>query len=241
MPMPPAPPFLTARWVHLAIANFQIDPAVLHELVPTGTEIDLWRGNCFVSMVGFQFLDTRVRGMAIPFHRDFEEVNLRFYVKRVVDGQPRRGVVFLKEIVPKRAIAWIANRLYNEKYIVLPMSHQHNLTALPRTVAYTWRYHGERCRLRLTLDGKQYLPAEDSEEAFITEHYWGYTAQRDGSTLEYKVEHPRWNVWKGTNPEFVCDVAALYGVRFAPFLNAPPASCFVADGSDVVVRRGQKV
>jgi uncharacterized protein YqjF (DUF2071 family) len=234
-------PFLTARWLHLAMANWQVDPAILRDLVPPGTALGLWRGQCFVSVVGFQFLDTRVRGMPIPFHRDFEEVNLRFYVERLVDGAARRGVVFIKEIVPRRAIAWIANRLYNEKYVALPMSHDHHLTSSPRTVAYSWQYHGKPSRLGVTLEGEAYLPDPDSEEAFITEHYWGYTAQRDGSTLEYQVEHPRWNVWKGTNPELVCDVAALYGPRFASALAGPPSSCFVADGSDIVVRRGRRV
>ena len=235
------PPFLTARWIHLCMANYELDPYVLRELVPNGTELDLWDGKCFVSVVGFQFLDTRVCGIAIPSHRDFQEVNLRFYVRRVVNGELRRGVVFVKEIVPKRAIAWVANSVYNEKYIALPMWHTDNLDAPHKTIKYIWRYHGRLCQLQTTVNGEPYLPDTESEEAFITEHYWGYTAQRDGSTLEYKVEHPRWKIWKGSNPELDCDVAGLYGPRLAPFLVDPPFSCFVADGSEVIVRRGRRL
>jgi uncharacterized protein YqjF (DUF2071 family) len=221
--------------------NYEIDPAVVAGLVPAGTQLDQWNGKTLVSMVGFQFLDTRVLGIAVPGHRDFEEVNLRFYVRRVVRGEVRRGVVFVKEIVPRRAIAWIANALYNEKYVALPMSHEVDLAGSRRTVAYGWRYRENPCHLRVTPDGDAYSADEESEEAFITEHYWGYTAQRDGSTLEYKVEHPRWRVWKGVDAELACDVAALYGAAFAPFLKGPPTSCFVADGSPVVVRRGVRI
>ena len=221
--------------------NYEVDPAVLAGLVPAGTELDRWEGRTLASIVGFQFLDTRVLGVAVPWHRDFDEVNLRFYVRRVVGDEIRRGVVFVKEIVPRRAIAWIANALYDEKYVALPMSHRIDWSSSPRSVAYRWRYDDKPCHLQVTLDGDAYLASEISEEAFITEHYWGYTAQRDGSTLEYKVEHPRWNVWKGLEPELTCDIAALYGEKFAPFLDRPPRSCFVADGSAVVVRRGVRI
>jgi uncharacterized protein YqjF (DUF2071 family) len=220
------------------MANYEVDPLVLETLVPKGTELDLWSQKCFVSVVGFRFLDTRVLGVPIPFHRHFEEVNLRFYVRRVVGGEVRRGVVFVKEIVPRRALAWVANALYNEKYVALPMSHDDCTADGSRRVSYNWRHDGRWSRLAVVLGGEPYLPREGSEEEFITEHYWGYTAQRDGSTLEYQVEHPRWHVWEASNVEFTCGVAALYGQEFVPFLNRTPSSCFVADGSEIVVRRG---
>jgi len=220
------------------MANYEVNPAVLTHLVPKGTELDLWSDKCFVSVVGFQFLDTRVLGISVPFHRDFEEVNLRFYVRRLVEGEVRRGVVFVKEIVPRRMLAWVANALYNEKYVALPMTHHDRTAGSSRSLVYSWRHDDRWSRLAVTLDGEPYLPGEDSEEAFITEHYWGYTAQRDGSTLEYQVEHPRWNVWRAIDTELVCDVSALYGRDFAPFLKGRPSSCFVADGSAIVVRRG---
>jgi uncharacterized protein YqjF (DUF2071 family) len=222
------------------MANYEVDPKLLRALVPAGTDLDLWSGRCLVSVVGFQFLETRVLGLALPLHRDFEEVNLRFYVRRTVGEEVRRGVVFVKEIVPRRAIAWIANAVYSEKYIALPMAHDVTVGDR-RRLSYGWRHHGAWCRLAVTQEGSPALPADDSEEAFITEHYWGYTAQRDGSTLEYQVEHPRWNVWTGSDPELVCDTAALYGSGFGSFLSLPPSSCFVAAGSAVIVRRGVRV
>jgi uncharacterized protein YqjF (DUF2071 family) len=233
--------FLSARWVHLAMANYEVDPASLAGLVPRGTTLDLWQGRCLASIVGFQFLDTKVLGIGVPFHRDFDEVNLRFYVRREAGGEVRRGVVFVKEIVPRRAIAWVANGLYNEKYVALPMRHDDRLDGPERSLAYDWRFRGAWCRLAVCVEGEPTRPPADAEETFITEHYWGYTAQRDGSTLEYQVEHPPWAVWRAELTEFTCDVPGLYGAAFAPFLRGTPRSCFVATGSAVTVRRGRRL
>jgi uncharacterized protein len=230
--------FLTARWIDLAMANYEVDPVILQPLLPAGTEIDLWNGRCFVSVVGFQFLATRVLGIPIPFHRNFEEVNLRFYVKRVMGSEIRRGVVFVKEIVPRLALAWVANALYNEKYVALPMGHEEWILNHSRSVSYRWRHLNKWAHLKLSVQGESYLPDDNSEEAFITEHYWGYATQRNGATLEYQVEHPRWKVWRSVEHDLTCDVAALYGPAFAPYLSKQPASCFLADGSEILVRRG---
>ena len=100
--------FLTAQWRDLLMVNYEVDPSLLADRVPLGTTLDLFEGKCFVSLVGFMFLDTRVMDFLIPFHVNFEEVNLRFYVKRETRTEIRRGVVFIKEIVPRGAIAWVA-------------------------------------------------------------------------------------------------------------------------------------
>lgn len=221
------------------MANYAVDPAVLQPLVPRGTELDTWDGTCVASVVGFQFLDTRLLGVPVPWHRHFEEVNLRFYVRREVSGELRRGVVFVREIVPRRALAWVANAVYNERYVALPMMHDDRLDRPERRLRYGWQVGGRWNQLDVTTEGDPYTAADDSEEAFVTEHYWGYTTQRDGSTLEYQVEHPRWNVWRVREAALVCDVAALYGPAFVSFVADPPRSCFVADGSDVIVRRGR--
>jgi uncharacterized protein YqjF (DUF2071 family) len=229
--------FLSARWMRLAILNYQVDPAILSARVPAGTELDAWHGRTFVSMVGFQFLDTRVLGWPVPFHRDFLEVNLRFYVKRTVDDEVRRGVVFVKEIVPRYAVAWLANALYGERYVALPMSCRDEA----ETVRYSWQFGGKPCHLSTSTAGDPYVPDPESEASFIIEHYWGYVARRDGSTLEYRVDHAPWRVQHGTTAVLECDVAALYGSDFAPSLNGGPSSAFLAEGSAVRVGRGVRV
>jgi uncharacterized protein YqjF (DUF2071 family) len=230
-------PFLTAEWRHLAMLNYEVDPGVLLPLMPTGTELDTWQDRTYVSVVGFLFLRTRVLGLPVPFHVNFEEVNLRFYVRREGADGLRRGVVFVKEIVPRWAIAAIARWVYGERYVALPMDHD----LKPDALGYGWRRNGRREGLVARSIGASRELTEGSEEEFITEHYWGYTAQRDGGTVEYAVEHPRWSVRDAGEAHLDADVAALYGPSFEPFLRGEPRSAFVADGSPIVVRRGVRI
>ncbi|MCE0498252.1 MAG: DUF2071 domain-containing protein [Methylacidiphilales bacterium] len=235
--------FLTAEWRHLVMLNYEIDPDVLQPLVPAGTELDRWQGRTFVSMVGFQFLNTRLCGIAIPFHSNFEEVNLRFYVRRKTNDGWRRAVVFIKELVPKHAIAWIARAFYNENYVTLPMRHElrHGNEGMVQKVAYEWDFKGRKNRLELSIEGIPKAVQEGSSEEFITEHYWGYVRQRDGGTVEYQVEHPRWCVCSAQSSLFECEVEGLYGRNFVEFLQKPPASAFLADGSAVTVSKGSRL
>lgn len=255
--------FLTAEWRDLVMINFEIDPGILEPYIPTGTELDFHKDRTFVSLVGFLFLNTRVKGIAIPGHRNFEEVNLRFYVKRpadasVMDGEVRRGVVFLKEIVPRRAIAWLARTLYGEQYIALPMRHQiqtlNQFSTEPvpvKRVEYGWRFGGRENHVAVTAPEPQEVPCAGSEEEFIAEHYWGYTARRPllhrrgkaggEYTSEYRVEHPKWLVSTAVDYDLECDAAALYGEPFAEVLNQKPSSSFLAAGSQVNVLAGEKL
>ncbi len=216
--------------------NFEADPDALQPLVPAGTELDAWQGRVYISLVGFQFRDTRVRGIPIPFHRDFEEVNLRFYVRRALNGTERRGVVFVKELVPRRAIAWTARWCYNENYVRVPMARESMPVPDGSMIAYCWRHRGERYAMGATRCGAGRIPPPDSLAAYITEHYWGYVRRRDGSASEYQVEHPRWTVWEGQSPILQGEMEPLYGRRFAAALAHSPASAFVAGGSAILVR-----
>ncbi|MFL6196347.1 MAG: YqjF family protein [Thermoanaerobaculia bacterium] len=220
--------------------NYVVPPEVLAPFVPAGTELDTWEGKTFASMVGFLFLDTRVLGVAIPGHRNFEEVNLRFYVKRKAEDGWRRGVVFIKEIVPRAAIAGVARLLYGEKYVAMPM--RHSIIGDPARggmyVMYGWRFRGRWNGIGAVVSGSPKEAAPGSEEEFITEHYWGYSSRRGGGATEYRVDHPRWRVWPLLRPVLDCDVAALYGSRFAGPLAGEPSSAFLADGSEVSVSPG---
>jgi uncharacterized protein len=227
--------FLTARWLDLLMLNFVVDPRLLAPHVPAGTELDLWQGEALVSLVGFRFEETRVLGLAIPGHRNFEEVNLRFYVRRRSGDEVRRAVVFIRELVPRRAIAWIARAWYNEPYRALPMRHDVARTGDRRTLRYEWREGRAWTELSARTAGEPSLLEPGSEAEFITEHFWGYTRQRDGGTLEYEVAHPAWRVWQALEPTLSGDIEATYGTAFAGALMAAPRSAFVAEGSPITV------
>jgi uncharacterized protein YqjF (DUF2071 family) len=239
----PAPRFLTAAWRNLAMINYEIDPTILSARVPAGCDLDSFDGRTLVSVVGFQFLKSRVLGIAIPFHTNFEEVNLRYYVRRKASGQWRRGVVFIKELVPRRAIAFAARAVYGENYAALPMRHTVTRAddGVPTALRYEWRRHGSWEGLFVALSGKPSIPAPDSEEMFITEQYWGYSRQRDQGTVEYQVEHPQWRVWRADASELSCDIASLYGPEFVEALSGAPRTAFAAEGSAIVVRKGRRM
>jgi uncharacterized protein YqjF (DUF2071 family) len=230
-------PFLTAEWRYLVMLNFRIDAQAIKPFVPKGTELDVWRGDTWMSLVGFRFLNTRLLGVPIPAHRHFPEINLRFYVRPV--GTDRRAVVFLREIVPRRAIAVIARAVYNEPYVTRPMRVEAPATIdeAPGPVAYAWRHHGRWNRFGVTAAGPAAPIRDGSAEAFIGEHHWGYTRQRDGSTIEYRVEHPRWRMWPVRDVVFEVDIAGEYGAPFADAMQGAPASAFLAEGSEVRVGR----
>lgn len=232
--------FLTAEWRHLIMANYVLDPAILQPYVPVGTELDFYEGKCYASMVGFMFLNTKIKGIGIPFHKDFEEVNLRFYVRRKTEEGWRRGVVFIKEIVPKPAIAWTARVFYREKYVYHPMKHQVSIDETYRA-SYSWKKDGQWQSLFAVAEvtGSPILP--DTEEMFISDHYYGYSHYSSAKTKEYRVDHPVWNVHKVTDYHFNADVEKLYGQEFADPLQVPPASVFLLDGSETSILTGDFV
>ena len=221
------------------MVNYEVDPSLVAALVPRGTELDRWSGHCYVSIVAFEFLNTRLRGIPIPFYSNFSEVNLRFYVRREAGSELRRGVVFVREIVPRRAIALVARLGYNERYIRLPMRHRITAGESEIALEYAWKCKGAWCRISAEARGTPELPPPGSEQQFISEHYWGYSTARGMGTIEYRVEHPSWRVWNCTRAQFAGDVAALYGAALAAALARPPDSAFIAEGSPVTVYAGR--
>ncbi len=131
-------PFLTAQWRNLVMLHWEVDPALLIDRVPTGTTLDLWQSKAYVGLIGFQFLDTRVLGAPVLFHQDFEEVNLRFYVRHVVDEEVRNGVVLICECVPRQMVGGMARLLYREPYVVLPMKSSIQ-PGPPAEVEFAWQ------------------------------------------------------------------------------------------------------
>jgi uncharacterized protein len=214
--------------------NYAVDPKIVAPMVPPGTEIDFDNGETFLSVVGFLFVDTRVLGLPIPLHRDFEEVNLRFYVRKKSADTWRRGVVFVRELVPKRAIATIARVFYGEPYLTLPMNHEIEHRDGKLNVEYSWKRGRKLESITMSATGEPQIIPEGTHAEFITEHYWGYTSVRGGCS-EYRVEHPRWKVWTADSFELAADIAALYGEQFVDPLSAKPHSAFIAEGSPIEV------
>jgi uncharacterized protein YqjF (DUF2071 family) len=238
--------FLTAEWRKLIMAQYAVDPAILAPWLPPGVELDFYiadgQPRCYVSLVGFLFDRVRVLGLPIPFHTRFEEVNLRFYVARTgSDGIRRRGVVFIREFVPRAAITLIANSLYEEPYATLPMRRRIMSTDMTLEVSYAWQHGQTWHSLAVEASPNPQPIAPRSEEEFITEHYWGYTKRTRGATSEYGVRHPRWQVYPIRSFAIQADFAALYGPAFASLNSSAPAGVLLAEGSAVSVSTGSRL
>ena len=225
--------FLTAEWKNLAMLNYAVDPALLRPYTPAGTDLDNHDGTTYVRLIGFEFNKTRLLGRAIPFHQSFEEVNLRFYVRR----GSRRGVVFIRELVPKLAVATVARLIYGERYSRVPMRRRIEQNEREWNVEYGWGGESAYCSISLHTAGERYMAAEGSLSQFITEHYWGY-AIRNGVTMEYQVEHPQWYLRNADRAQFTGEAGRYYGPDFAEVLARSPDSAFLAEGSEVTVFKG---
>jgi hypothetical protein len=180
--------FLKAQWRNLLMLNYEVDPEFLKPYLPPGTVLDLWQNKALVSMVGFMFLETSVIGIKWPWHVNFEEVNLRFYVKHFDGREWKRGAVFISEIVPKTLIALIANNLYKEHYRALPMRHSITPSDDGNTgFLYEWKLKGKWNKLGVTVNNNRRPIQAGSAEEFIFEHYWGYNSLSATETMEYQV------------------------------------------------------
>jgi len=233
--------FLTAEWRNLIMANYVVAPEALDPYLPVGTTLDLFEGRCYASLVGFLFQNTRLKSIPVPFHRTFEEVNLRFYVQHVTAaGERRRGVVFISELVPRYALSVIANVVYGEPYSTVPLRHEWTESSEQRSVAYRWRHRGRWDELHVSaaLEAAEIEPG--SAEEFFTEHYWGYT-KRGAWTSEYAVLHPRWRTYPIFEHTIDVDFGALYGGGFASLTGHAPESILLAEGSEIEVRSGERL
>jgi uncharacterized protein len=233
--------FLSAEWNNLIMANYAIEPELLLPYLPPETEIDLYHGKCYVSLIGFMFEETAVLGFRIPFHINFEEVNLRFYVRYKEGEEWRRGAVFIKEIVPKRAITFVANTLYNEKYITLPMKHFYEETSSQISLGYSWKFKKDWYKLEAITEAVAVEMEPGSKEEFIAEHYWGYAKFNARTTFEYAVAHPRWKIHKVRSYTIKCDFEKLYGAAFSFLNNAKPDTVFMAKGSAIEILGKRRV
>lgn len=233
--------FLTAEWNNLAMINYVIEPKILEKYVPAGTELDFFEGKCYVSFIGFLFENVKVLGLKIPFHSDFEEVNLRFYVRRFENGVWKRGAVFISEIVPKFAISFVANTFYNEHYETFPMKHSLKVNDNSREFIYEWKVKNNWNTINIQTNKNPIGIEIGSESEFITEHYFGYNKVSETETIEYEVKHPRWQQYEVLKNSSSINFEDVYGEEFAFIKDLEPTSVFLAVGSKISIEDKRKI
>ncbi len=228
--------FLAARWENLIMTNYAVNPVVLKPYLPAGVKLDYYDNKAFVSLVGFMFKRTSVFNIPVPFLGTFEEINLRFYVKRIEGDTIKRGVVFINETVPYKIVAWLANKLYKEHYIAIPTKNVIESNHALKKIRYEWKINNawNHLAVNAAIENDKMLPG--SIEEFILEHYYGYTKINEQLSQEYKVNHPRWVVNKVFDYSIDCDFKSMYGDEFSFLKNHQPDSVIVAEGSPLTVK-----
>jgi uncharacterized protein YqjF (DUF2071 family) len=216
----------------VCIVSYAVPPELLSRHVPHGLTLETRDGHAFVSLVAFDFDEVRVRGIPIPGYRSFPEVNLRYYVRCGRD----RGVVFIREFVPKRMVAWIAKAVYNEPYEALRMTSDVHRVSEGLTVEHKFHAagHTQKVTLTATRDPPQ-LPPESSDDHFFKEHEWGFGVDRRGRLLRYRVAHPPWLTYRLAWHDVKVDWKRVYGAEWGVLKHAKPCSVVLAEGSPITV------
>jgi uncharacterized protein YqjF (DUF2071 family) len=194
-----------------------------------------------LSLVAFHFADNRVLGVPIPFAREYDQINLRFYVRRrLEDGGWRRGVVFLRELAPAKPVVAGARFVYGERYDCVPVTARVRPPGAAGTrggrAVYRWRDRHQVHRLAVDFHGPAALPGPGSLEDFLTDRHFGYVSA-ERATREYRVDHPPWRVWPATDARLSHGIADAFGRRFERALDRAPLSAFVAEGSRMELHR----
>ncbi|CAN1513632.1 COG3361 Uncharacterized conserved protein [Flavobacteriaceae bacterium] len=227
--------FLKANWENIIMANYAIDPEILNPYLPKGVELDLYNGKAYVSLVGFMFKKTKLFNVPIPFFGTFEEINLRFYVQRKEGGITKRGVVFINETIPYRIVAWMANKLYNEHYTVVPTRHSIAVKSDSKKIKFDWLLNKKWNSIYVEASNKSHTMKTETLEKFIYEHYFGYTKIDDNNTEEYRLQHPSWKINTVIDTKIECDFRAMYGESFSVLNDTEPEAVFIAEGSSVKI------
>lgn len=232
-----AAPFLRANWRWMAVLNYPAGAESLQRLLPPGLRLETWEGRAWVSVVGLLFEDPSAFGLPVPLHRRFAEVNLRTYARVDAPGPPRRGLVFLGEVVSSPLVALGARLIQNKQYRTAPVRFSRDEGPGRDCFEYSWRTRRRWSVLSAETWGEPFVPPEGSEAEFFTQHYRGFGRGHSGHTLSYEVEHPPWRVWEPGS-------AFLRGIvtDLAPHLDLgvdnSPGSAYLVEGGPVLVRRG---
>lgn len=232
---------LTCEWRKLAFANYIVPPELVEKHLPPYTKLDYYNGNCFVSLVGFQFKNVELTGIKVPFHTNFEEINLRFYVKRFDGLNWRKGTVFLSEIVGKTALSILANSIFHENYKTLPTRQEIEEKNTSLEVGYFWEFHNEWQHFKVKSDAIPSPISKDSETEFIIHRLWGYGKHTENETNEYSISHPTWQTYKVEEYSIKVDFAKVYGPEFSMLTSAVPHSVILAEGSTVKAESRTKI
>lgn len=230
-------PLITAAWTNIAVVTWEVEPDLLAPYVPPTLSLNLRDSMAFVSLVGLQFSNLRVRGVRVPGHQHFDEINLRFYVRKT----GYQGVTFIREYAPRPLAALMARILYSEPYRAAPVRGRITADEATIVAGYEIDYGGRTSQFSLTGQRPPVRPDNTTLEHFLLEQHWGFTTTRGGQMMRYEVEHPVWHIYPIVSYTLDFDFAAVYGPKWAVLGESEPRSLVLATGSDVTISRPRRI
>jgi uncharacterized protein len=228
---------LRAEWNNIIMANYAVPKELLLPYVPYKTELDFFEGETYVTLAGFMFLNTQMLGFDVPFHSNFEEVTLRFYVRSNHSLAAKRGVVFIKEIVPKYAITLLANTVFGQNYTTLKMKSFHQDMGDYMETGYEWKYQDKWNKLTAKAVKRSTPIRQNNFNEFIADHYYGYRKNGETKTYQYEVEHEHWETFNVIEYSVDCDFGSLFGKEFSILNKEKPKSVFMLKGSEIRIHQ----
>lgn len=224
-------PSLTARWSNLILLTYPVDEGLVRPWLPRDVEPDLVDGRAQVSLIAFDFVDTRVRGRRIPGFVDFPEINFRTYVRQ----GDRRGVAVLRELVPSPLAAAIGRLRFNEPFRSAQMESRTASLGDELVVEHRWRWKDGRHFVRVTADQNSDAAPLEGPVHDLLGRRWAFGRTRRGDPMVLRVEHPAWALRRVRTLDFEVDFGALYGPEWAELNQRQPASTHLAVGSAVSI------
>jgi hypothetical protein len=223
---------MTASWKRLINMTYAVSPELLLPHVPAGVTLDCIDGKAFVGLVPFSFENVTMNRLRIPFHQSFPEINLRFYVKHRLG----RGVVFLRECAPKRAVVWLARKKYNEPYCCKKMKEKVRMfTDGTFSVAHSLWSNGIKNTVEVTARTTPVFPDKNSSAHYFKELELGFGIAHNKQTMLYRIHHPEWEVFPVVSYALNMNFGAVFGEKWA-FLSAEkPLDVSLVKGSAVTV------
>ncbi|MDC0257422.1 DUF2071 domain-containing protein [Crocinitomicaceae bacterium] len=216
-------------------ANYVVDPEFIKKYIPKGTELELFEGKCYVSLVAFLYSNTKLMKVPVPFHRKFEEINLRLYVKRKIgENEWRSEVAFPKLFFPKRAVSIVANTIYKEKYETRRMNHSWSEDSEYLHTRYGIK-KGDWHNINVVTNKQAEPIAPNTPEHLFSKHYWGTAQINNEKCTVYEVDRSEWNIYKTVDSDISFDFASVFGSDFHALTNLEPESVQLFDGSPVTV------
>ena len=232
---------ISSEFRKVALLNYIIPQEVIEKYLPKHTKPDLYNGNCFISLVGFQVKKLKLNDVKVPLIKDFDEIDLQIYVKHFNGASWEKGVVVISRIFDQPGLAPLTNTIFQTNYISHPSKSEVKEDQHGLEVKYSWQFDGKEQSFSVKSNNLAAPYDKGTEAAFILDRSLGFIRVTEEETLKYPVTHASWHLY--TVEEYAVDVD--FSRQYDPALNLLnsriPHSVILTEGSTVEIGENVEV